>query len=490
MIRPQQTLAFLLALGVLGFGLMSLAGEEGFRIGSAVVRYPNWESFTRKDTTQKVNMEAILRAGHLSALDSTRKAEEAAAAEQEALKKEQERIQRMLAARKLQFAEKSDRLKHFQSALQQLASGGKLRILHFGDSQIEGDRISSLLRQRWQEQYGGYGPGMQAAVPLAPNFSIRQTYSPQWKRYAYYGRKDTNIRHDRFGYMAVIGRYSSPIADSLLSDSSTAWLRFESAKSAYGRARNFSKLLLYLGGHSRPVNLQLMVNDSLHEQRLLPPADSIIRLKWNLPQVTQSCQLNFQGPHSPDVYGISLEGQGGIVLDNIPMRGASGLVFSKLEASTTRAMLQAEPVHLVLLQYGGNTVPYIKDEAHAEQYARQLRRQIQLLKKWLPKASFVLIGPSDMSTKKGTDFVTYDAVPWVRNALRTMALEEGIGFWDIYGAMGGRNAMPAWVNAKPPLAGADHIHFTPQGAKQVAEWLYQAFEEELHSTPPAKDPAS
>ena len=39
--------------------------------------------------------------------------------------------------------------------------------------------------------------------------------------------------------------------------------------------------------------------------------------------------------------------------------------------------------------------------------------------------------------------------------------------------------MPSWVNNDPPLAGADHIHFTPKGAKQVAEWLFMAFEEEI-----------
>ena len=32
----------------------------------------------------------------------------------------------------------------------------KVRIMHYGDSQIEGDRISGRLRERLQKEFGGY----------------------------------------------------------------------------------------------------------------------------------------------------------------------------------------------------------------------------------------------------------------------------------------------------------------------------------------------
>ena len=41
--------------------------------------------------------------------------------------------------------------------------GKTVRIMHYGDSQLEMDRISSVLRQKLQERFGGCGPGM---VPL------------------------------------------------------------------------------------------------------------------------------------------------------------------------------------------------------------------------------------------------------------------------------------------------------------------------------------
>jgi hypothetical protein len=41
-------------------------------------------------------------------------------------------------------------------------------------------------------------------------------------------------------------------------------------------------------------------------------------------------------------------------------------------------------------------------------------------------------------------------------------------FWDMYEAMGGENSMPEFVNATPPLAIDDYIHFNRDGAAKMA----------------------
>ena len=52
----------------------------------------------------------------------------------------------------------SDPLKRFTDSLRY--SEGQVRIMYYGDSQIEGDRITSFLRHILREQYGGAGPGL------------------------------------------------------------------------------------------------------------------------------------------------------------------------------------------------------------------------------------------------------------------------------------------------------------------------------------------
>ena len=74
-----------------------------------------------------------------------------------------------------------------------------------------------------------------------------------------------------------------------------------------------------------------------------------------------------------------------------------------------------------------------------------------------------------MAIKVKTDYVTYPYLKEVRDALKKATLDAGCGFWDIYEVMGGQNSMASWVNTDPPLAGKDYIHFTPRGAKRIAE---------------------
>jgi lysophospholipase L1-like esterase len=44
--------------------------------------------------------------------------------------------------------------------------------------------------------------------------------------------------------------------------------------------------------------------------------------------------------------------------------------------------------------------------------------------------------------------------------------------------MGGENSMASWVTADPPLAAPDYVHFSPKGARTVAELLMKSIEEE------------
>ena len=77
--------------------------------------------------------------------------------------------------------------------LEQAQSQGKTyRVMHYGDSQIEMDRISSVLRQNLQELFGGSGPNMIPAVQSVPTISVSQ-HASGLSRYAVYGDA-TNTR--------------------------------------------------------------------------------------------------------------------------------------------------------------------------------------------------------------------------------------------------------------------------------------------------------
>lgn len=108
-----------------------------------------------------------------------------------------------------------------------------------------------------------------------------------------------------------------------------------------------------------------------------------------------------------------------------------------------------------------------------------LKRQIEYLRKLAPDACFLFIGPSDMSTSIDGEMQTYPILPRLVEAMKAMAEECGIAYWDLYAAMGGRGSMMKWVDAY--LAGPDYVHFTPKGARHVGNILYETLEFTINS---------
>ena len=59
--------------------------------------------------------------------------------------------------------------------------------MHYGDSQIEGDRISGRLRERLQSEFSGNGPGLFALIPATRKISLNNKPSPNWIRKTGFG---------------------------------------------------------------------------------------------------------------------------------------------------------------------------------------------------------------------------------------------------------------------------------------------------------------
>ena len=96
-----------------------------------------------------------------------------------------------------------------------------IRILHYGDSQIEVDRMTSYIRYKLQAAFGGSGPGF---MPAEQVFGFKQpmvmSSSENWHRYTIFPRKDSVIEHKRFGILGnfyTFTAYEQP--DSLFADS-------------------------------------------------------------------------------------------------------------------------------------------------------------------------------------------------------------------------------------------------------------------------------
>lgn len=465
--KPTGTLVFLLAVGMLSLLTAWVFPKDGLVISDNLTLH---FSSLEKDTAaaepiEKIeDLEAFLEVYEIDSTaikDSIRQAE-------------------IIRRQKLLFIQWPDNnhepmFKLFEK-LQKVKNGTqkKLRVMHYGDSQIEGDRITGSIRNELQKEYGGIGPGLIPVVEGVSNASIKQTNSENWYRFTLFGRVDTNIHHKRYGPLCSFGMFTYP-NDTAISEPQTAWVQFEKSKMTYFKTRKYSQATLYYGHSKNAFIVKSFINDSLTDSEIVASQPDFGTLSWNFETTPEKFKVELTAKASPEFYAFSFEGNSGVTVDNIGLRGSSGTLFKRLNTPQLKAYMQGQPIELFILQFGGNSVPYITSIEKAEKYGKWFQLQIKYLKTLNPSATFLVIGPSDMATKINGEFTSYQYLEAVRDALKAAAFKSGAGYWDLYEVMGGKNAMISWVEAEKPLAGKDYIHFNHAGTKKVSELFMKAF---------------
>jgi lysophospholipase L1-like esterase len=352
-------------------------------------------------------------------------------------------------------------------------SNRPVRIMHFGDSQIEADRITSFIREKLQQQFGGNGPGLLEMKPVTQKLTWQVDASDSWKRYTLFGKIDSTITHTDYGPMFSLFRFAPPWQDSISSDSAfyEAEIQITNRYMGYAHAKNWDVCKVFYGNLHKPASMQLCIDqDSIISTDSLYPVSYPKTL--NLTGHHDEFTLKFSGWDSPDFYAISLESKQGVIVDNIALRGSAGTLFSKMNDAMLKGWFKRLNTKLLFLEFGVNVVG--DERTDFTYYENWFYSQLMHIKQLQPDIAIIVIGISDMSKKDGTNYITHPAVPKIRNAQKNATLKSGYVFWDMYEAMGGKNSMPSWVWAEPSLASTDFTHFNNRGAGIIANMFFNA----------------
>lgn len=464
--KPFSTFIFLISVFLLLLGVMIIFPKDGINLGNDVkIQFPTTAEFLTPDTA--VNREVLLILA--DTIEEVEPDTSHLAKRRDSLRKEQLKIHI--------GTNGTHPLHNFFTALE---NQERVRVIHYGDSQIEGDRITGPVRGALQDKFGGTGPGLFPVVPVAPKLYVNFEYEGNWKRYAGFGAVDTNVNHKKYGALVNFSRYAPPGVDTLMTDTSIyrAAVNVLPLKRGYRGTRSFSKLKMHWGNTRYPVTLTVEADGQIFDPIILEPGIDYRMEEFDIPDNSSRIRLSFKGKDSPDIYALSLEGESGVLVDNVPFRGGSGTELSKTDRGHLSKMLKEISPDLFIMEFGGNVLPYIDGKKECESYGRWFQSQINMLKRIIPDASVLVIGPADMSVKEKTLYVTHPYLEDVRDALKKAAMNTGSAFWDMYGAMGGKNSMPVWVASDPQMAANDYIHFSPKGAVHIAKLFNNALLEE------------
>ena len=338
-----------------------------------------------------------------------------------------------------------------------------IHILHYGDSQIEEDRITGIFRQKMQEKFGGIGAGLLPVVQPIPSAAIGQSASEGIERFIIAGMHKNQAGHSRYGALGQMAQVNNgvKIAFSARNYSRT-----------FDNTKKWTQIRLFVSRNSQNFSATLSSNSLNGKKTIEQSKNYPTTLVWKCDTIMSKCALSFNG--TAELTGVSLDGDFGVTVDNIPLRGSSGTFFTAIDTTTFEPMLKELNVKLIMLEFGGNMMPSISNQKHIDNYMEIMAKQIFHLQNIYPQAKIVLIGPADMSKTVRGKLQTYPLLVELVEAMKNTALQNNAAFWNMFDVMGGENSMLDWVKEKPSLAAPDYIHFTPKGADKIGEMLFES----------------
>ena len=365
----------------------------------------------------------------------------------------------------------------FVKKLHQKLSQPSCRILHYGDSKIEGDRITAYLRNGLQLLYGGTGPGyFPIKMPYGQHSIIEQT-SGNWYRYALFNaeqRKNKDLlTNNQYGLYANVCRFAPARGET--AGLKTASFTISPSYSYYPTLSQYTDISVHYGNCTVPVLVTVYENNTEIKKDTLIADGAYHAYKLHLSATPKKLRFQFSGTKSPDFYGVTVGSAQGVQVDNIPTRGDSGFHFTRIQ-DTYDAMSRELKPDIIIFQFGGNLVPYLTKNKVVPSVKRIITN-MQWVQKRNPDALFLLIGPSDMLRRSSK--TTYDIIPELVAEMKKQAAENGFAFFSMYEAMGGKNSMKIWYDNR--MAASDLVHFSDKGTERIAQLLFQNLVEDLLS---------
>lgn len=450
--------------------------EEGWQVGDTKIRFLTKEQLLHPIKQEKADIASII-----SDVDTTMEADESLLHHNNASNGDMGAPKggSISVDSKTSLEYNDDGLKNLHVFFRKLSDVAdkkeKISILHYGDSQIEGDRMTNYIRQKIQDQFGGFGPGTIPATNVYNTYSFNQTYSDNFMRYACFSRAE-RLTSKKYGAMGSASRFtpeydlSKTNLNSL--EEQTGWIIVGASEKAFARSRKFNNVTLHYTDCQVKTTLKVYENEKLIHEDTLQTDGMYHSLPLTFESTPGELKYEFTGKVSPNICGFSLDGDYGVAVSNIGMRGSSGTIWGKIDHATLRPMFNKLNTELIILQFGGNAIPFFTDSSKVERYARFFKSQLYTVKKLNPESAIIVIGPSDMSELVNGVHNTYKFLPYCVDKMKEVTVDAGGAYWDLYTAMGGMNSMPSWVEAK--LAAQDYIHFSNGGARIASQMFYQA----------------
>lgn len=345
----------------------------------------------------------------------------------------------------------------FKNLKRALSNGQLARIAVIGDSYIEGDIFTQDVREKLQELYSGGGVGYVPASSSLTGFrqSVTQSCS---------GWKEFDFRKAGKNYPTLQGFYYSPAAEGM------ALTTYKGSKRKSHAAEWDRSRVLFIA----PTDLTINVStDNGDESFNIEGSEEVQQILVN----GNTSKFKISASNSSlIVLGVYLDKSVGIAVDNMSIRGYSGIKHSTISPDLAAQMRRFVDYDVIVVEYGTNALSSVQKDYSA--YIKMMERAINNIRQCYPNADILVMGIGDRGEKAGTEIRSMPVVTTLVESQRNMARRLGVLFWDTRAAMGGENSVVDW--ARTGHVNKDYIHLSGKGGERLSRLFVESLNNSLN----------
>lgn len=375
------------------------------------------------------------------------------------------------------FAAVPEGMDYFFEALKR--GDDQVRIAWFGDSAIEGDLICQTVRDSLQRRFGGSGVGFFPILHKVRGFrqSVKEVSAGNWFA-RYLGQKnDKGIPFGLAGSYFIPDTLSSQF-DSLYrharDSAGYAGLPWETLPAVEVKtSRSAPKVKLFFGqpdslpdSEAAPFICKVVSGNYTRFLRFQPGA--VVDQTLLLEGIQRKVGLSVASRNPFPLFGLSMESNKGVILDNLPARGNHGDKLMEIPLEVYHGFDSLLDYELIILQYGLNALAAEMEDF--TWYGVQMTKLVRYIKLAFPGKPILIVGPTDRAVKWEGIMQTDPSLPRVTAVLKRVSQKEKVAFFSFYEAMGGNGVMLDWVERQQPrLANLDYTHLNFEGAERAGK---------------------
>jgi LysM repeat protein len=336
-------------------------------------------------------------------------------------------------------------------------------VAHFGDSHIQGDGFSGVIRNNFQQAFGSAGEGILFPYSACKSFGPKNLATTLTGTWSY-----ANLLKNPEKYPVGVTGYTLITKDKA---ATISFIYTPIGEVSYGNGKIFETVTIWHSENN--FRLSLIKNGSADAifPDSIKSSNGLYRTVITNYRIGTELKLKFESKGNDTIFffhGISFENPSKHGLQ-YHRCGVVGATFTQLAAQQefTIAQLKEMKPDLFIFSYGSNE-SYDK-YFDIDIYYSKVSKFIQRIKTEFPKATIIFTNTPD--TRAGNR-IPFNTIP-INEKLKQIATETGSAWWDLNTIMGGANSIYYWLSND--LARKDQLHFTKAGYGLQANLFSDAF---------------